>query len=329
MRLAGTGGGAAELRSCAAPLPSRSHSRPCPHPWWVSQPQDGQHLEVCATAPETESSQRQGPGPSSHQRKLGHAVSPGVGSSAASPQRGPSSHPALGQGCGWGALLSLQHPSPGWGAIALIRVISLAQLRSSSRLESVRAAHWFPGNWGAVSLWQFGQPGGVPLPGEPLGMRGRRMPTAWTGMGTSPGQRDSRTCPRARQGQGRGLETPHPSPAQPQTGVPGPSQHLWVLHPRLVLPGVFPPKTHALFWGSSPLPPAPAASDHPFLGTRLLPQLGAGGAENDPHPQCCSIKPQAAAPAPGTGAMLHLAGGVGVEQGPVGARWAPTAAAGG
>lgn len=96
-------------------------------------------------------------------------VSPRIGSGAASPERGPSSRPVLGQGCGWGALLSLQHPSSGWGAIALIRVISLAQLRSSSRLENVGATRWLPGNWGLFHSGGVGSLGGCPCPVSPWG----------------------------------------------------------------------------------------------------------------------------------------------------------------
>lgn len=164
MRLPGAEG-VAELWCCDEPLSPQNHPHPCPHPQWVSQPQDRQHLELCATAPELEPSQHQGPGSSSCWQKLGHAMSPGGGSMC--PERGPSSRLVLGQGCGWGAQLSLQHPSSGWGVIALIRVISLAQLKSSSRLESVRAACWLLGNRGVVLLWQCWQPRGPDAWGAP------------------------------------------------------------------------------------------------------------------------------------------------------------------
>lgn len=88
---AGTGG-ATELRCCTAPLPPQSHPHPCPHPPWVSRPQDGQHLEVCAVVPELEPTQHQGPGLSSCWQNLGHAMSPGV-APAPCPQTGDP-HPA-------------------------------------------------------------------------------------------------------------------------------------------------------------------------------------------------------------------------------------------
>uniref|UniRef100_A0A8C0Z955 Uncharacterized protein n=1 Tax=Cyanistes caeruleus TaxID=156563 RepID=A0A8C0Z955_CYACU len=92
------------------------HPRPCPHPRWVSWPQDGQHLQLCAVVPKPEPAQHQGSGLSSCWQNLGQHHVPWGGSSATSPHWGPSSCPVLGQGCSWGVPLSLQAPSSSWGA---------------------------------------------------------------------------------------------------------------------------------------------------------------------------------------------------------------------
>lgn len=112
------------------------------------------------------------PGPElSHALQGGNWVTlcpPGLAPASCPQIGGPGPPPcpvALGHGCGWGAPRSLQHPSPSWGAIALIRVISLAQLKSSSRLESVGAARGLLRRWrGGGSVWfgRWGKPGGSP-----------------------------------------------------------------------------------------------------------------------------------------------------------------------
>jgi len=309
-----SGRAAVLCRAAAALKPSLSLS---PSPVGVTAPG---WADPVPQPPEPELSQHQGRGLSSHQQKLGHAASPGVGSGAASPKWGPLSSLALGQGCSWGALLSLQHPSPGWGAIALIRDISLAQLRSSGRLESVGAACWLPGNQGAVLLWQCGQPGGPPARRAPGG-EGHGDAHGLGRDGDIPraqGQQDmpkskTGTCCGARAWTLERLESPHRTPAQPQTppGCPVPAGTVGRCTPCLCSQE-WPPQNPCPDSGLIPTASRPAAAPlraHGFCLGWVL------GAEAEPPTPPLHQSPSSAL---GTGAMLHPARGAG----PAGARGA-------
>lgn len=69
--------------------------------------------------------------------KSGSRRVPWGGSSTMSPHWGPSA----GAGLQLESPTEHEVPTPSWGVIALIRIVSLVQLRSSSRLESIGAAH--------------------------------------------------------------------------------------------------------------------------------------------------------------------------------------------